>query len=93
MLRTFTAIAALCASPAVANNCVPFDQFDTFLSEVHHERPVMRALTHNGAMVMIYAAQDGETWTAVAVGPDGRTCLLASGSAFDAIQYAGGTEG
>lgn len=49
------------------------------LAERHHETPVARGLSENGALLEIFATSDGRTWTAIGTFPSGLSCLIASG--------------
>ena len=83
MLR-FIAALALVASPALAQaNCAPRPDVVAGLLRNYGETAQAEGMTPQG-IVEVYAAQSG-SWTITITGPDGVTCLLASGHDFHAI--------
>ncbi len=49
------------------------------------ETPIALGLEKRGDVVEIFSSGDGATWTMVFTRPDGETCLVASGEAWQAI--------
>jgi len=43
----------------------------------------------NNALMELFASTDTGSWTITMTMPDGRTCLIASGEAFETLQPAG----
>lgn len=47
----------------------------------YNERPFWAGLSDGGAQILsLTASPDGGTWTALVSDPDGRTCMIASGT-------------
>ncbi len=55
------------------------------LSSKYAETPIALGLEQRGDVVEIFSSGDGATWTMVFTRPDGATCLVASGAAWQAI--------
>lgn len=79
-------ILALAATPARAQQppiCMPIDVLAETLKREYRETP-----THNGvserAEIVLFASDNGETWTLVAVGRDGTACVGAMGTRWRA---------
>ena len=70
------------AAPAWAEQkCAPYDQVEATLAAEFRETRVQQGIVGDGqAMLVIYAAPDGATWTAVMVRPDGLACMAAAGT-------------
>lgn len=75
------------ASPAVAVevnvSCMPWARAKE-LFELRHERPVSRGQVDADSILVITAAPGGATWSLLAVRTDGKTCVLAWGTGYDA---------
>ena len=71
-------------------NCAPRDSALAQLAEKWGEtrRAVMLA---NGPIFEIYAAEDSGTWTILRTTPDGLSCIVASGVAYEGTAAAPGT--
>lgn len=55
------------------------------LSSKYAETPIALGLEKRGGVVEIFSSGDGATWTMAFTRPDGETCLVASGEAWQAI--------
>ncbi len=55
------------------------------LSSKYAETPISLGLEKLGNVVEIFSSGDGATWTMVLTRPDGETCMIASGEAWQAI--------
>lgn len=55
------------------------------LSSNYAETPIALGLDKGGDVFEIFSSGDGATWTMVLTRPDGATCLVASGEAWQAI--------
>jgi hypothetical protein len=82
MLALGLVAATLQASPAA---CAHRADLMRLLAEHHHESPVARGLSENGALLEIFATHDGSTWTAIGTFPSGLSCLIASGRYWELI--------
>ncbi|MEG3619292.1 hypothetical protein V5T82_12565 [Magnetovibrio sp. PR-2] len=69
--------------------CASRDKVVTALSEVYEENPVSIGLTDEGSVIEVMASNDG-SFTIVVTHPNGITCPLAAGKAWQALQVANG---
>lgn len=87
------ALAALCAATvsgtaALAQaraTCAARDNIIERLSNSYGETRQSVGLGANNALVEVFASDKTGTWTITVTMPDGTTCLLASGDAFEAL--------
>lgn len=63
----------------VSPPCLAFPAVVETLHEQYQEEPIAAGLVYQGAVVVLFAAPAGETWTLVVRNADGKTCFLASG--------------
>jgi hypothetical protein len=73
--------------------CAPRDKVLAQFAQQYGERPVSRALASNGAVLEVLASKDGSTWTLIATGPTGVTCLAASGTDWEPVEPEYGEDG
>ena len=59
--------------------CGPYEALARRLEARYGERPAARGLAGQGALVEVFAARDGSTWTLLVIAPDGRACAAAAG--------------
>lgn len=59
----------------------PFNDLRASL-EKSHEVELSGGLVNERAVVIIFGTPDGSTWTAVAVGVDGKACIIANGQSW-----------
>lgn len=89
MLRlsvTAIALAVFVATPAMAQTvCSKRDTFLKHLGEGYAEAPVAMGLASNGSVLEVLASDKG-TWTIILTMPDGRSCVVASGEAWEEIE-------
>jgi hypothetical protein len=84
------ALSTLLAGPALAQEqqqptCAPIDQIEAKLAAEYQETRVQQGVVGEGrAMLVIFAAPDGATWTAVMLRHDGVGCMAAAGSDWQA---------
>lgn len=77
ILATQTAFAdASCAERAVVLN---------ELATKYHESRHAMGIAAGNMMMELFAAADTGTWTLTVTAPDGTTCLVASGNAFESV--------
>lgn len=81
MLRIALA-AVLTTSPAIAQTCAPRVTAIETLEHQYSEGRVGIGLAPNGAVIEVYASHAG-TWTLFVTGPDGVSCMIASGTAWE----------
>ena len=86
-------IAVLCLliglTPAVAqaqnNNCGPRERVLTTLAEKYHETRRSIGLATQGRVMEVFASDESGSWTIIVTMPNGVTCLVASGQAFEEV--------
>ena len=71
-------------SHAQEARCAPHDTLSAALARTFKETVVSMGLIGNGQMLEVYASEKG-TWTIVYTLPNGISCMVASGSAFEQI--------
>lgn len=74
---------------AQSQRCEDRDKIIGILADKYGESRRAIGLTAKGAVVETYASEASGSWTITVTFPDGRTCLLASGQSFEALQDAG----
>lgn len=60
--------------------CESLDRVIELLTEKYDERLVGTGNGPSGVRIFVFAHQEGATWTAIAVLPDGQACMVASGT-------------
>jgi hypothetical protein len=90
-VATAAVLSTLLAAPAWGQDappqrpCGPIDQIAAKLGAEYQETRVQQGVAQDGAMLLvIFAAPDGATWTAVMVRPDGVGCMAAAGTDWQA---------
>ncbi len=81
MLGTWIGTTPAAAQTVCMNRADVLEQ----LSSKYAETPISLGLAKSGDVVEIFSSGDGDTWTMVLTRPDGKTCLVASGEAWQAI--------
>ena len=66
-------------------NCAERERVVSRLAEGFGETRQVMGLGANNSVVEMYASQETGTWTITITTPNGRTCLVASGQAFEAV--------
>ena len=88
MLRMIglTLAALVIALPAAAQTVCVTERGDVVkqLSSQHHENPVAMGLASDGSVLEVLAAKTG-SWTILVTRPDGVSCIVASGEAWDDV--------
>jgi cation diffusion facilitator CzcD-associated flavoprotein CzcO len=87
-----TAIAALLSCAVVAANpadaqtrtCGERERIVHILADRYGETVRSRGLASATQVIEVYASEETGSWTITVTTPDGRTCLLASGQAYQA---------
>ena len=73
-------------TPAAAQTaCMSRAEVLDQLSSKYAETPISLGLEKSGDVVEIFTSGDGDTWTMVLTRPDGQTCMIASGEAWQVI--------
>lgn len=71
-----------------ARNCGPRDAVVTRLAEKFGETRQSIGVAANNSVVEVYASHDSGSWTITVTLPNGMTCLVASGQAFETLAEA-----
>ncbi len=84
MLLAGTALLLGATSAANAQNppCGPRETVATALEQGFGEERVSHGVLDSGALLELWAARDGATWTLLAVRPDGVACVVATGNSW-----------
>ncbi len=86
------AVMLLCG-PAHAAACGPRAQVIERLATAYGETIQNIGLGSNNRIVEVFASNESGTWTITVTSPDGRTCLVASGQAFEVVNIADAAKG
>lgn len=81
-------IMVLAAQQAHARNCAPRDEVIKRLTETYCETRQGIGIARQGAVMELYASDQSGSWTITVTLPDGMTCLVASGQAYEMIAEA-----
>ncbi|WP_037316739.1 hypothetical protein [Ruegeria halocynthiae] len=81
-------IMVLAAQQAHARTCAPRADMVKRLTETYGETRQSIGIAQQGAMVEVYASDQSGSWTITVTLPDGTTCLVASGQAYEAMAEA-----
>ncbi|RBW52388.1 hypothetical protein [Ruegeria sp. A3M17] len=76
-------IMVLAAQQAHARNCAPRDEVIKRLTETYGETRQGIGIARQGAVMELYASDQSGSWTITVTLPDGMTCLVASGRAYE----------
>ncbi len=86
---TLTCCAALMLTGAAqaqnTNRCAPRDQVIAQLADRYGETRQSIGLGSNNTVIEVFASDDTGTWTILATLPNGLSCLMASGQAYEAL--------
>ena len=83
-LMVFAVFGLARPSHAGQTRCAPHADMTAGLASKFSETIVAIGLTRDGQMMEIYVSETG-TWTAVFTAPNGMSCMVADGSAFERI--------
>lgn len=84
------AAGLMLTGPALAQsrNCAPRAAVVQRLAEGYGETRQSMGLGANDAVIEVFASPASGSWTITVTGPDGITCLVASGQAFESMADA-----
>ncbi len=66
-------------------NCAQREAVVTRLAQAYGETRQSMGLAANNAVIEVFASNETGTWTITVTTSDGRTCLVASGQAFEEL--------
>ena len=89
-ILTSALLAGLATSASAQNaaNCAPRDKVIERLTTGFGETRQSIGLGANNALVEVFASTESGTWTITVTLPNGVTCLVASGQAFETLAEA-----
>jgi hypothetical protein len=77
----------LISSAALAQpQCDTRDKVLSLLAEKYKEAPVALGVTNNGGLVEVLSTDEGTTWSIIVTAPDGKSCLVAAGEGWRALE-------
>ena len=79
-------LTAATASAESLGKCAPRSQIVERLAAQYHEAPIGLGLGSNGGAVELFVSTETGTWTITLTLPDGMTCLVAAGLAWETMQ-------
>ncbi|MDA1100825.1 MAG: hypothetical protein O2967_17775 [Proteobacteria bacterium] len=82
----FMPAAALSQIPAAAV-CGDRSRFLSHLAQTHKETPSAMGVTDSGRVLEVLTSKDG-TWTIIVTHPNGITCMVTAGQAWENIEPA-----
>jgi hypothetical protein len=99
MLRLLSAISVLVAiaffgiisipfSALAQSSCAPHADAIVRLAERYQETQVAIAVIDNGNLLEVTTTADGSTWSIIVTTPDGTSCLVTSGTDWQARNQA-----
>jgi len=69
---------------------VPCGQRDTIVDWLAHkykEAPVAAGINNKGALIEVLSSKDGNTWTILLTAPNGTSCIVETGQAWQSKTY------
>ena len=95
-LAAFSALMASFAPSAVlaednANLCGQRVEIVSKLSEHYKEQPQAVGMVDQNAVLEVFVSNNG-TWTIIATGTDGKSCVLSSGDGWQATNFVAGKD-
>ncbi len=87
----FDGLAALAlllwAGAAQGQACASRAEVKARLDGRYGEAPVGIGVTSAGSIIEIWTTADGSTWTVAVTNPQGTTCLISSGTAWETVRH------
>ncbi len=87
-LAAATVLTAATAHAQQARNCGPRELVVNRLAEGYGETRQSMGLGANNAVIEVFASEESGTWTILVTSPNGTSCLVASGQAFETLAEA-----
>lgn len=81
-------IMVLAAQQVHAQNCAPRSDVVNRLAETYGETRRGIGIARQGAVMEVFASDRTGSWTITVTLPDGMTCLVASGQAYETMAEA-----
>lgn len=71
------------ATASAQSLCTTRAEVTKQLDSRYSEAPVAIGLSRNGGVVEVFSTSDGSTWTMIITMPDGTSCMMAAGEAWE----------
>ena len=73
------------ATASAQSLCTTRAEVTKQLDSRYSEAPVAIGLSRNGGVVEVFSTSDGSTWTMIITMPDGTSCMMAAGEAWETL--------
>ncbi len=96
IVKCSAAIAVMLAAPVHAQqvrSCAPRETVVERLADKYGETRQSMGLGANNAVIEVFASDSSGSWTITVTSPNGVTCLVASGQAFEELAEVLPTQG
>ena len=87
-VAAFFLTAALSAEAQTFGPCVGRKELIDHLASTYGEHPVARGLASAGAVIEVVVSSRGDTWSIIVTLPNGLSCGLAAGEAWQTVPSA-----
>ncbi len=78
----------LAGSTALAQvSCNQRDKIVDWLAHKYKEAPVAAGINNKGALIEVLSSEDGNTWTILLTAPNGTSCIVETGQAWQSKTY------
>ena len=79
-------LTSLCSTPSKAQAvCGKRTEFVERLGASYAESSIGLGLVNNGSVIEVLSSPDGKTWTILITKPDGMSCVVATGEAWERL--------
>ena len=85
LITLASSVALLAPSASAQTLCGERQNFISHLGKNHHEATTAMGLTSSGKVIEVLTSEKG-SWTIIVTNPDGRSCLIAAGEDWEAIE-------
>jgi len=95
LIATLSFASCAAVEPAAAQTAMACGQRQLILDALktdYNEDPIAQALDNGGGVLEVLATPNGSTWTILRTTPDGLTCMVAEGIAWENLPAAFGIE-
>lgn len=65
--------------------CPTRETVSEYLAGEFQEAPIAMGLANNGGVIELYTSDDRTTWTIMITMPDGSSCMVAAGRAWESL--------
>lgn len=83
LVQAASAEQSVSQDAAVAMRCAQRSDLVAWLSDGYEERSLGEGLTRQGVIMEVFVSESGRTWTLLYTRPDGISCLVSTGSAWE----------